>query len=94
MLKSKLVLFHFILRQFGFAQFKELREKLNDREVRFDVFPNSEFYSMLLSKIQFSDTRLRQYDDNILQFLSQINAHRKTKINLKYFQYFSLLFTE
>ncbi|MBC8344577.1 MAG: DEAD/DEAH box helicase family protein [Bacteroidetes bacterium] len=94
MLSQKLVLFHFLLKQFGFDVFEDLRRKYNDRELEAGKAGNSIFYQNLVDKCLIPIDDLKRYDDNIISYLEQVNQIRTPKINLKYFQYFSLLFTE
>ncbi len=94
MLVNKLILFYYLLQQFGFDKFETLQAKFKDDELEADTTGNSIFYTNLSDKVKFSRIHLKEYDENIISYLNQINRNRNTKINLKYFQYFSLLFTE
>jgi len=93
-ISKKLVLFKYILNQFGFDKFEELQSKFSDDELKTDTIEHSLFYSNLSDKIRFPIEDLMIYDENIIKHLNTINEHRNPKINLKYYQYFSLLFTE
>ncbi len=93
-ISEKLVLFKYLLRQFGFEQFSDLQRKFADEELKADSADRSVFYAVLKDKIRFSPADLARFDDNINEHLSHINRHRARKINLKYYQYLSLLFTE
>lgn len=95
MLTKKTVLFHYLLEQFGFSSFDDLRNKFRDYELGYDVPGNSIFYQMLSREaLKFSLLKLKDYEDNIIKHLAVINRSRERKISLKYFQYFSLIFTE
>lgn len=95
MLTKKTVLFHYLLEQFGFPSFDDLRNKFKDYELGYDVAENSIFYQMLSREtLKFSILKLKDYEDNIIKHLAVINRSRERKISLKYFQYFSLIFTE
>lgn len=81
--------------QLGFTKFDELRNKFNDYELEWDSAGDSIFFQMLSREsLKFNVTRLKEYEDNIISYLSIINRSRERKISLKYFQYLSLLFTE
>src|SRR5947209_6085539 len=93
-ISGKLVLFVYLLRQFGYEKFEDLQKKFSDEELKAETSDRSVFYSVLRDKIRFSADNLLRYDENIIEHLSHINRQRQTKINLKYYQYLSLLFTE
>jgi hypothetical protein len=95
-ISNKLILFDFLLREFGFEDFKALQNKFSDEELRYDVGEKSHFYSTLADKdkVRVSAADLKNYDDNIIAHLQTINKKRQPKISLKYYQYMSLLFTE
>jgi len=95
MLTKKTVLFHYLLEQFGFSSFEDLRNKFKDYELGYDIAESSIFYQMLSREtLKFSLLKLKDYEDNIIKHLAVINRSRERKISLKYFQYFSLIFTE
>ncbi len=95
MLGNKLILFHFILKQFGFNGFDKIRDKFSDNELKADTPDNSVFYTVLSDgDLKIPIPVLKSFDDNIIRHLERINRHRNPKISLKYYQYFSLLFTE
>lgn len=93
-LNQRLVLFQYLLKEFGFSKFDELRNQYRDRELEASTPGNSLFYQNLASKVRFPAGNLKQYDENIIAYLNAMNASRSVPINLKYYQYFSLLFTE
>lgn len=95
MLTEKTVLFHYLLEKFGFSKFDNLRNKFRDYELEWDCPSNSILFQMLSKeKLEVDVAKLREYEENIIAHLSIINSKRETKINLKYFQFFALLFTE
>lgn len=94
MLNRKLFLSHYILSQFGFHSIKEISHQFNDWELPADVASVTPFYHELAPKVNFPVSNLKQFDENLIEHLNTINAKRNPKINLKYFQFFSLLFTE
>lgn len=93
-LNKQLALFEFLLSRFGFADFKELQHQYSLKEFDATAPGDSLFYLNLAPVIKFLGTDLKQYDANLTAYLQQINSGRQTAIRLKYYQYFSLLFTE
>jgi len=93
-LNKQLALFEFLLNRFGFKDFKELQHQYSLKEFDSNTADNSLFYINLSSSITFSPDDLKQYDSNLIAHLQQINRGKQTAIRLKYYQYFSLLFTE
>ena len=95
-ISNKLVLFDFLLKEFGYKRFEDLQGKFSDEELRYDVSEKSQFFTTLVGKadLKITPSDLKRYDDNIVKHLADINAKRQLKINLKYYQYLSLLFTE
>ena len=93
-LNKQLALFEFLLNRFGFKDFKELQHQYSLKEFDSNTADNSLFYINLSSSITFSPDDLKQYDSNLIAHLQQINRGKHTAIRLKYYQYFSLLFTE
>jgi hypothetical protein len=94
LLGQRLVLFRYLLQQFGFRSFEELRQKYRDIELESSTPDNSLFYQNLVSQIKFPSDRLKEYDENLIAHLGSVNQSRAEPIRLKYYQYFSLLFTE
>jgi hypothetical protein len=93
-LNKQLALFEFLLNRFGFRDFKELQHQYSLKEFDSNTADNSLFYISLSSSITFSPDDLKQYDSNLIAHLQKINTGKQTAIRLKYYQYFSLLFTE
>lgn len=93
-LNKQLALFEFLLNSFGFKDFKELQHQYSLKEFDSNTADNSLFYINLSSSVTFSPDDLKQYDSNLIAHLQQINRGKQTAIRLKYYQYFSLLFTE
>ncbi|MDO9548899.1 MAG: DEAD/DEAH box helicase family protein [Candidatus Marinimicrobia bacterium] len=94
MIGNRLVLFNYLLREFGFADITDLRGKFKGDEFRYDTADISLFYQSLANRVNIPIDCFRKYDENIIRHLETINRQRAEKINLKYYQYFSLLFTE
>jgi hypothetical protein len=94
MLKDKTVLFHFFLSQFGFDSFDNLKRTCSEIEFS-QNHVISPFLGVLVSRdTQVSRYDLAKYDENIMEYLKQINQKKELKIKLKYYQYFTALFSE
>lgn len=108
-LQNRLILNKYILSLFGVDKFASL-EKNNElftKNIR-DILINSrdgfneEGKSYFLINLTSSNldidervlNKLEKYDQNIRSYLNHINSKRDNKINLKYFQYLAVLFTE
>ena len=92
-LSRRLALFDFMLHQFGFGNIDEVRTRYRDIELDSSAPGNSLYFQNLAASAQ-SVANLREYDENLIHHLSRINTVRPEPIRLKYYQYFSLLFTE
>lgn len=96
-LKNYLILNKYICSLFGLKNIESFRNLLNSN-VSEGINQNKRFYytDVLLSLNISEDFRqkLNQYDENIQEYLNQINKTRDLPIVLKYFQYLAILFTE
>jgi len=91
------VLNKYFLNLFGFQDIKDA--KRNIRQENYEVDPNTgltNFYSEIstLPNLEVEIENLEQYDRNIISYVEKINGTREPKVNLKYFQYLAILFTE
>lgn len=95
-LKNRLILFDFFLKLFGVKEFSGLRNLLSGEKEYFDEDGYSFYFNALkgLENKKIADDKLREYDENIKSYVDRINRYREPKINLKYFQYLVVLFTE
>jgi hypothetical protein len=95
-LPEKLLLFRFLLREFGFATFEEMQQKFADQRLSATEAAPSLLIQNVLALVnrRVPVDLLRQFDDNLTQHLGSINAQRLRPISLTYFQYFGLLFAE
>ncbi len=94
---QKLVLNQFIISQFGVQNFKELVADMKSPALEtIDNEGVTGFHKELslkfANKMLISDTKLAEYDLNIVTHLREITSKRE--ISLKYFQYLTLLFIE
>jgi hypothetical protein len=94
LLGQRTALFHYMLHQFGFIGFDDLRQQFRSMELEATASDNSVYYYPLSVRVKFPVDRLKQYDENLLDHLRAINSSRSVLLNLKYYQYFSLVFTE
>ena len=95
-LKNRSILFDFFLKLFGVKEFSELRNLLSKEKEYFDEDGYSFYFNALkgLQNKKISKDKLKEYDENIKSYVDRINHYREPKINLKYFQYLAVLFTE
>ena len=94
-LNKQLALFNFLLSKFGFSEFRELQNQYKTLELDSNIADSSLFFNLLSASSAFIPTNdLKQFDANLISHLQKINTSRQTPIKLKYYQYFSLLFTE
>lgn len=96
---DQLILFHFLLKELGISSISMLGKKLNSTEFEgTNESGNTYFYEYIarickMNGSSMSEDKLRQYDENICRHTRQI-SEKRGKIQWKYFQYLSLLFTE
>jgi hypothetical protein len=98
-LQNALVLFHYMLAYFGCTDFKVLSESIKDPAMGgVDENGISRFYRILKDHFFYNNEekteQTLEYDHHIVKFTNEINARRKEKIQWKYYQYLTLLFTE
>jgi hypothetical protein len=96
LLQQRLLLNRFLCKQLGFEDFKALREKLRDQLEDWDEDGHSHFFHVLkgISGTKISKDKLADYDLRIKAHLERINRFRHPRVQLKYFQYLAVLFTE
>jgi hypothetical protein len=96
LLQQRLLLNRFLCQQLGFEDFKTLREKLRDQLEDWDEDGHSHFFHVLkgISGSKISKKDLAEYDLRIKAHLERINRFRHPRVQLKYFQYLAVLFTE
>lgn len=94
-LEKYLVLNKYLLHLFGVNDFRDLQSKLRDIQVGVDIDGRTYFCNTLrsLDSIRISEDSLIRYDQNIQSYVKKIN-YRRENVNLKYFQYLAVLFTE
>ena len=97
-LQESLVLFKYILSLFGTKDLQSFSQDLKEPllEGVNDEGESLLYHAMVQHMYDYKLTReqLYEYDQNIVRHTNAINEHRTDKIQWKYFQYLSLLFTE
>lgn len=97
--ETYLVLFRYFLGEIGADELKSLGNKLNNVEYEgADENGNTHFHHYIaqvarMKHCHITTEQLREYDERICRYTKTIGENRGG-INLKYFQYISLLFTE
>jgi hypothetical protein len=96
LLQQRLVLHRYVCSLFGYADFRGLREKLHDLKEGWAEDGHSYFFRALegLSGLQITPDRLAGYDLRIKGYVEELNRLRTPPVQLKYFQYLAVLFTE
>jgi hypothetical protein len=96
LLQQRLVLNSFLCRQLGCEDFKSLREKLRDQREDWNEDGHSRFFHVLrgISGLKISEDKLAEYDLRIRAYVERMNRFRQPAVQLKYFQYLAVLFTE
>lgn len=95
-IEKYLVLNKYLLSLFGVNDFRDLQEKMKDAPVGIDSDGRTHFVNILRSSFdnkKIPEITLLRYDANIQNYVRQIN-YRREPVNLKYFQYLAVLFTE
>lgn len=95
-LQQRIILNRFFCRLFGFDDFKGLREQLRNVQPGYAEDGHSYFYHTLLGLqgLQIPPDQLAAYDLRIKGYVERLNRARTPPIQLLYFQYLAVLFTE
>jgi len=96
-LSKHLLLFRYVLRQFGYDSFGHLHDELAARQPGYDATGRSYLVSALLGAAgkTVDDHTLRAYDEAIRGYEDRLRTHRAGEFgSFKYYQYVALLFTE
>lgn len=95
-LSKYLVLNKYFLDLFGFENFSEFKEKLKDTKEGPDNEGRSYFADVLigLDNIKIQPNEILRYDLAIKEYVEKLSKNRRDNINLKYFQYLAVLFSE
>jgi hypothetical protein len=96
-LNRQLILFRHILKQFGYDDFESLREDFNTKETGTNATGRTYFASVLQNRTEkrMDNQTLFIYDDAIQEYEKKLRENRAEPFfSFKYYQWFSLLFTE
>ncbi|UIO99356.1 DEAD/DEAH box helicase family protein [Halobaculum sp. CBA1158] len=95
--EEKLVVVEYLHDTFGADSFEDFRDALNEVEEGFKADNRSRFKERLISELDPTDwlrERMDEYDQNVGEYERRLNENRDDAIQLKYYQYLSLLFAE
>lgn len=96
-LSKQLILFRYILGQFGYDTFEELRDDFNNKETGTSSTGYTFFAATIMSnpKKKVEDNLIQFYDEAIQGYEKKLRENRAEPFfSFKYYQWFSLLFTE
>jgi hypothetical protein len=96
-LSKHLILFRYILGQFGYETFEDLRDDYNHKETGISTTGCTFFAATLMSNSgkKVDDRLIQEYDEAIQDYEKRLRGNRAEPFfSFKYFQWFSLLFTE
>jgi len=96
-LGKKLILFRYILKQFGYDDFETLREEFNTRLTGSNATGRSYFAGVLVNRTEkrISNHTLFTYDEAVSGYERKLRENRAEPFfTLKYYQWFALFFTE
>lgn len=96
-LSKQLILFRYILGQFGYDTFEELRDDFNNKETGTSSTGYTFFAATIMSnsKKKVEDNLIQLYDEAIQGYEKKLRENRAQPFfSFKYYQWFSLLFTE
>jgi hypothetical protein len=96
-LDKQLVLFRYVLKQFGYETFEDLRDEFNNKDGGVSSTGYTFFASVLLANPAklVEDASIQQYDEAIQGYEKKLRENRAEPfLTFKYYQWFSLLFTE
>lgn len=93
--KSLLLNKHFLF-LFGTENFSDLKRELENKQEGFDRDGKSYFSDVLigLDKLRIPPEDILRYDQAIKEYSERLSRNRRENINLKYFQYLSVTFSE
>jgi len=96
LLQQRIILNCFFCRLFGFDDFKGLREQLRNVQQGYAEDGQSYFYHALLGLrgLRLPPDQLAAYDLRIKGYVERLNHSRTPPVQLLYFQYLAVLFTE
>jgi len=96
-LDKQLVLFRYILKQFGYETFEDLRDEFSNKDGGVSSTGYTFFAGALMANSSkgVEDISIQQYDEAIQGYEKKLRENRAEPfLTFKYYQWFSLLFTE
>ena len=96
-LSKQLILFRYILKQFGYEAFEDLRDEFNNTDCGVSSTGYTFFAGALMAKSDklVEDRLIQQYDEAIQGYEKRLKENRAEPFfTFKYYQWFSLLFSE
>ncbi|MBT7393115.1 hypothetical protein HN827_09905, partial [archaeon] len=98
MARSKLLQDNLFLNKFFCNMFKDNGKNFESLIDFRGLINENESFDMDYFNFFIADERLRKkiktYNENIQEYLDKINSKREIQVELKYFQYLAILFTE
>jgi len=97
-IEKHLVINKYLLSLFGVTEFKSMQSELANTQTEIDSEGRTHFSRRInsfsrINREKLPEEKLSEYDRNIVDYTNKI-SFRRDKINLKYFQYLSVLFSE
>ena len=102
-LNDKLILPNILANLLGYRNIDELLDNLKNVEEGLDIENHSNFYNTIIQKFHQNDLNtslnltendILTYDSHILSYFTKIKENRNEKMEMRYYQYIALLFTE
>lgn len=96
LLQNRLILNRYLCYLLGCEDFRGLREILRNQKEGWAEDGHSYFFRVLegLRGLRLAPDQIADYDLRIREYVEQLNRFRTPSIQLKYFQYLAVLFTE
>jgi len=96
-IEEQLILNKYLLDLFNAQSFNDLKNVLSNINEGINSATGNTYFAdtlMNLGSLKINKEKIQEYDRNIIGYLKRINSNRQNKINLKYYQYLAILFTE
>ncbi len=95
-LEKSLILNKYLLYLFGFENFSDFKREFENKREGFDSDGKSYFADVIvgLENLRLALEEILVYDHSIKEYVERLSKNRRENINLKYFQYLAVLFTE
>lgn len=95
-LEKSLILNKYFFFLFGTESFSDLKRELENKQEGFDSDGKSYFADVLigLQNLRIPREEILRYDQAIKEYSERLSKNRRENINLKYFQYLAVIFSE